>query len=74
MKQAGKLRSTDRVKVFHATTALSAMPDVRNVKALKNHQYGYRLRVSNYRVLFSWDGAIKIVSIEEVRRRDERTY
>jgi mRNA-degrading endonuclease RelE of RelBE toxin-antitoxin system len=46
----------------------------RNVKALTNHEYGYRLRVGNYRVFFDFDGAVRIVSIEEVRKRDERTY
>ena len=50
------------------------MPDCQNVKALAHHEYGYRLRVGNYRVLFDWDGAIKVVDIEEVRKRDERTY
>ncbi|KAF0806804.1 hypothetical protein A167_03133 [Alcanivorax sp. S71-1-4] len=74
MKQAGRLHGLDRVKVFQAVTTLSKMPGVKNVKALKNHLYGYRLRVGNYRVLFDWDGAIKVVSIEEVRKRDERTY
>ena len=46
----------------------------RNVTALTNHDYGYRLRVGNYRVFFDYDGAVRIVSIEEVRKRDERTY
>ena len=46
----------------------------RNVKALTNHQYGYRLRVGHYRVFFEYDGAVRIVSIEEVKKRDERTY
>lgn len=38
----------------------------RNVKTLINHVYGYRLRVGNYRV-FEWDGAIRIITIEEVK-------
>lgn len=46
----------------------------RNVKALVSHDYGYRLRVGHYRVFFDYDGAVRIVSIEEVRKRDERTY
>ena len=46
----------------------------RNVKALVNHAYGYRLRVGNYRVFFDFDGVVRIVSIEEVKKRDERTY
>ncbi|MNO07198.1 hypothetical protein D3C81_2292950 [compost metagenome] len=50
------------------------MPDCQNVKVLSNHQYGYRLRVGNYRVLFDWDGGIKVVAVQEVKKRDERTY
>lgn len=45
-----------------------------NVKSLINHGQGYRLRVGDYRVLFDWDGGIKIVNVQEVRKRDERTY
>jgi mRNA interferase RelE/StbE len=50
------------------------LSQARNVKALTNHEFGYRLRVGDYRVLFDIDGAVRIVSIEQVRKRDERTY
>lgn len=50
------------------------MPDCLNVKKLVNHQYDYRLRVGNYRVMFNFDGIIHVVSIEEVKKRDEHTY
>ncbi|HEY4081046.1 MAG TPA: type II toxin-antitoxin system RelE/ParE family toxin [Burkholderiaceae bacterium] len=56
------------------TTELVDLSKARNVKALSNHEHGYRLRVGNYRVFFNFDGAVRIVSIEEVRKRDERTY
>ena len=56
------------------STALLDLSKARNVKALTNHEHGYRLRVGNYRVFFDFDGAVRIVSIEEVRKRDERTY
>lgn len=56
------------------STELLDLSKARNVKALTNHEYGYRLRVGNYRVFFEHDGAVRIVSIEEVRKRDERTY
>lgn len=56
------------------TTELIDLSTARNVKALTNHEYGYRLRVGNYRVFFDFDGAVRIVSIEEVKKRDERTY
>lgn len=55
-------------------TELIDLSKARNVKALTNHEHGYRLRVGNYRVLFDFDGAVRIVSIEDVRKRDERTY
>jgi mRNA interferase RelE/StbE len=55
-------------------TELVDLSAAKNVKALTNHAYGFRLRVGNYRVFFDFDGAVRIVSIEEVRKRDERTY
>ncbi|RAS17391.1 type II toxin-antitoxin system RelE family toxin [Paraburkholderia bryophila] len=73
-KQARKLDRPARLQILDAVESLSTMPDCQNVKALTDHRYGYRLRVGNYRVLFDWDGAIKIVDIQEVRKRDERTY
>jgi mRNA-degrading endonuclease RelE of RelBE toxin-antitoxin system len=45
-----------------------------NVKALVNHGHQYRLCVGNFRVFFNFDGVIRIVSIGEVKKRDERTY
>ena len=33
-----------------------------------------RLRIGNYRILFNFDDVVKIISIEEVKKRDERTY
>lgn len=53
---------------------LASMPDCANVKKLSNHAYDYRLRVGDYRVLFNYDGVIRIISIEEVKKRDDRTY
>ena len=53
---------------------LSVFPDCTGVKKLINHQFQYRLRIGNYRIFFDFDGEIHIVSIEEVRKRDETTY
>ncbi|MEJ2589378.1 MAG: type II toxin-antitoxin system RelE/ParE family toxin [Deltaproteobacteria bacterium] len=41
---------------------------------LKNHKYDYRLRVGRYRVLFDYSKIVKIIKIQEVKKRDERTY
>ncbi|UVM72144.1 type II toxin-antitoxin system RelE family toxin [Pseudomonas alvandae] len=74
VKQLLKLHSGRQVQVRDAVSALAQMPEVVNVKALVGHECAYRLRVGNYRVMFDWDGAIKVVSIQEVKKRDERTY
>ena len=67
-------RTAARRVIRDAVTTLAAMPNCQNVKALTNHASGYRLRVGSYRVLFDWDGEIKIVEINEVSKRDEGTY
>lgn len=77
VKAAKQLRKLDRqhqAAIRDGVDTLAAMPDCQNVKALTSHRYGYRLRIGNHRVLFDWDGGIRIVEIQEVRKRDERTY
>ena len=75
LKQLTKLKDRQaRKRIVLAVRALSGFPDVHGVKTLKNHWYGYRLRVGNYRVLFDVLDHARIINIEEVRKRDERTY
>lgn len=74
VKQLRKINKADQPKVYDAAQALARMPNVQNIKALTNHHYGYRLRVGDYRILFDWDGSVKIVNIEEVKKRDGNTY
>ena len=77
-KALRQLRRVDAHAGKQIRAAVSAelvdLSTAKNVKALTNHKYGYRLRVGNYRVFFNFDGAVRIVSIEEVRKRDEHTY
>ncbi len=73
-KQLRKLDHQHQVTIRDGVETLKAMPACQNIKALSNHQHGYRLRIGNYRVLFNWDGAVKVIEIEEVRKRDESTY
>lgn len=74
VKQLSKLQTQDNANIRAECRKLVDMPNCTNVKALVNHEYDYRLRVGNYRVFFNFDGAIRIVSIEEVKKRDGRTY
>ena len=77
-KALRQLRKIDAHSGKQIRTAVSAelvdLAKARNVKALTNHEFSYRLRVGDYRVFFEFDGVVRIVSIEEVRKRDERTY
>ena len=61
-------------RIYQEAQSLAHFPDCPNVKRLKNHTSGYRLRVGDWRVFFEFDGAVKIISIEEVKKRNEHTY
>lgn len=74
LKQWRKLPRPQRETVIKAIRGLVDMPNVRNVTALTDHRYDYRLRVGRYRVLFDWSASIRVVSIQEVKPRNERTY
>ncbi len=62
VKQARKLPKEDRERIGESVGRLADWPDcqgTRDIKPLKGHEHEYRLRV---------------VSVEQVRKRDERTY
>jgi mRNA interferase RelE/StbE len=61
-------------RIVLAARGLAGFPDVSNIKKLLNHEYGYRLRVGNWRILFNAFDEVSIVSIEEVKKGNERTY
>jgi mRNA interferase RelE/StbE len=75
LRQLRKIGPRANAEIRAAVTEeLVDLATARNVKALTGHKYDYRLRVGNYRVFFDFDGAVRIVTVEEVRKRDERTY
>jgi len=74
-KQLGKIADPrDREAVYDAVGALADWPESRNIKALTNNKYGYRLRVGRFRVLFDVREIVSVVEIQEVKKRDEHTY
>lgn len=74
LKQLRKIDRHDNAAIRQAVDRLADMPNCQGVKALVNHPYGYRLRVGRYRVFFDFDGNVRIVAIQEVKKRDEQTY
>jgi len=74
-KQLRKIPRLQAKTIYEKVTALKADQQAwENVTRLTNHVSGFRLRVGRYRVLFSHDEIVKIVNIEEVKKRDEQTY
>ncbi|HFU0470709.1 TPA: type II toxin-antitoxin system RelE/ParE family toxin [Vibrio parahaemolyticus] len=74
VKQARKVQTQDRLAIVENVETLKDFPNCRNVKRLTNHEYDYRLRVGRYRVLFDFDGSVRIVEIQEIKKRDTQTY
>lgn len=73
VKRIGDRKLKERI--LGAVGNLVDFPACNNVKALTNYPYPYRLRVGDWRVLFSVaNGEITIITIEEVKKRDENTY
>lgn len=75
-KQLKKLKDPVVIKRIYCKVAeLELFPDTSGVKSLVNHVYAYRLRAGDYRVFFNvLDNGVEVISIEEVKKRDERTY
>ena len=74
-RQIEKIKDSGTCKaIFKSIENLINFPSCINIKSLKNHEYAYRLRVGIYRVFFNVVNSVKIVSIEEVKKRDESTY
>lgn len=75
LKQIEKIKAVAvRKRIFTEVQSLAYFPDCQGVKKLTNHAYSYRLRVGDYRVFFEFDGSVHVIDIEEVKKRDERTY
>ena len=74
-KQLKKLKDKVVIKrILEGVEALESNQANINLKPLVNHDCSHRLRVGNYRVFLNIDEVIEIAIIEEVKKRDERTY
>lgn len=73
-KQLSRIDLRQQKAIVLAVDGLTDFPECKNVKHLTNHQYDYRLRVGRYRVFFDVRTKVQIIRIEEVKKRDERTY
>ena len=72
LKKLGNQQASERI--VQAVKSLADYPTVSGLKALTHHEYTHRLRVGEYRVLLNIHQEIEITNVEEVKKRDERTY
>jgi mRNA-degrading endonuclease RelE of RelBE toxin-antitoxin system len=71
-KQLHRIRNAKiENKIYDAVQSLKFFPQCKNIKKLAGRD-DYRLRVGEYRVIFTVE--LIIISIEEVDKRDDRTY
>ncbi len=83
-KQVAKIPHKNQLKIKEQVDRLTDSETWGDVRKLVNHEYEFRLRVGEYRVLFD---TVKLkvkeeeitvlidgVAIEEVKKRDDRTY
>ena len=75
IKQIKRIPRSDQVRILSQVDSLEiGIAGKTNIIKMANHRYAYRMRVGSYRVLFNILETVEIISIEEVRKRDERTY
>lgn len=69
-----KSKRSDRKRLLRALEALrSGRIEDMNIKKLRNSRL-YRIRIGDFRILFSIDRAQKLIVTESVQRRNGRTY
>ena len=74
-RQLKKIRERETLSAIRAAVfSLTNWPDCRNIKAIKNHESQYRLRVGSWRILFDVQDRIRVILIQEVKKRNEQTY
>jgi len=74
-KQLKKLKNPQAIgRILRGIEELEQDKPTIDLLPLQNHQYTHRLRIGDYRVFLNIDEVVEIALIEEVKKRDERTY
>ncbi len=79
-RQLGRIGGVDRTRIAAAITKLAQQPRSRGALQLASATIGrrvgatYRRRVGNWRILYDIDDDVRVITILEVKRRNEQTY
>ena len=69
-----RLEESDRRRIVAAIGALATNPQPPGSVMLRGREDTYRIRVGNYRIIYLIEYANEVVLIDEILRRNERTY
>ena len=72
-KELDALDDDTYLRIVAVIYYLRENPRPAGIKKLTGHE-AYRIRIGDYRVLYTVDDKLKEVRVEAVRKRDERTY
>jgi mRNA interferase RelE/StbE len=70
-KDLCRLDSAIQRRVLKAAEALADEPRPAGCKKLHGSEDAYRVRVGDYRIVYTLDDAVRIVAIERIRHRRE---
>ena len=74
--QLKKLPDSEAANIVRKAEELRKWPQIPGVVKIVSRDTEYRLKIGRYRLIFSVEtsGRITLISIEEVVKRNERTY
>jgi mRNA interferase RelE/StbE len=61
-------------RIVRAIDNLKEVPFPRGCRDIKAKRGFFRIRVGNYRIIYSWKNLPRTVTINHIRRRDKHTY
>ena len=73
-KLKSRIRMQDFERLRNAVKSLAEEPRPRGVRKIRGTENAYRIRVSNYRVVYDVYDSDNLVLILQVARRSETTY
>ncbi len=73
-KLKSRIRMQDFERLRNAVRSLAEEPRPRGVRKIRGTENAYRIRVSNYRVVYDVYDSDNLVLILQVARRSETTY
>jgi mRNA interferase RelE/StbE len=70
-KDLRRLDATVRLRVMRAVETLAREPRPHGCRKLEGGEDAYRIRVGDYRVIYTVDDAVFVVAVERIRHRRE---